>query len=139
MLNLTYRQPSIHSYDFDVSNNILWGDGTNFQFVVLQTSQQDVESGAQVTAQVTGAKGKSTDVSTKRRSRKTRPVRVLLRRLAVMAIFLAVLVGLAGIFGYFFGWQFLIQLVIVVIVAYLAAGYWRWLYVAAVTAPRDIR
>lgn len=56
-----------------------------------------------------------------------------------MAIFLAVLVGLAGIFGYFFGWQFLIQLVIVVIVAYLAAGYWRWLYVAAVTAPRDIR
>lgn len=56
-----------------------------------------------------------------------------------MAVILAVLAGLAAILYYFFGWQFLVQLVIVAGVAYLAAGHWRWFYVALVTAPRDIR
>lgn len=108
-----------------------------FKVFVPAASRVDVENGAQVTS----GKGKSTaDVSTtKRRFRKSRPVRVLLQRLFVMVLILAVLAGLASIFWYFFGWQFLIQLVIVVLVAYLAAGHWRWFYVALVTAPRDLR
>ncbi|ENN77457.1 hypothetical protein HUJ04_002737 [Dendroctonus ponderosae] len=104
--------------------------------VLAAASREDVESGAQVA----GLKGKTADdVSTRRRTRNSRPVRVLLRRLFVMAVILAILVGLAGFFWYLFGWQFLIQLAIVVLVAYLAAGHWRWFYVAIVTAPRDLR
>ncbi|XP_050307083.1 long-chain fatty acid transport protein 4 isoform X2 [Anthonomus grandis grandis] len=100
-----------------------------------QTSTEDAEIGTRVN----GAKGKSTaDVIVRRKNRQTRPVRVLVRRFAVMAIGFALLGGLAAVFWYFFGPQFLVQLAIVVLVAYLAAGHWRWFYVALVTAPRDL-
>ncbi|XP_076270843.1 fatty acid transport protein 1 [Rhynchophorus ferrugineus] len=101
--------------------------------VPVLASHVDVESGPRVTE----AKG-ATDVNIQRR-RKTRSVRVLLRRVAVMAILIGILVGLAAVIWYCFGWLFLIELVLVALVAYLAAGHWRWFYVAAVTVPRDLR
>ncbi|KAL1500891.1 hypothetical protein ABEB36_006311 [Hypothenemus hampei] len=56
-----------------------------------------------------------------------------------MVTVLTILAGLTAIFWYFFGWKFVIQLVIVVLVAYLVAGHWKWFYVALLTAPRDLR
>lgn len=56
-----------------------------------------------------------------------------------MSVIVAALVALGAVIGYFLGWIFLVQIIIVAIVAYIAAGKWRWWYVAAVTAPRDLR
>lgn len=70
---------------------------------------------------------------------KNRPVRVLLRRAAVMALLVAILVGLGAVVWYFMGWMSLVQLILVALIAYLASGKYRWFYVALRTAPRDIR
>ncbi|XP_018579796.1 long-chain fatty acid transport protein 4 [Anoplophora glabripennis] len=97
---------------------------------------EDVETGELVSSDDTG-KGKT--VATGRRSLKTRPVRVLLRRLAAMSLALAVLVGLGAVVWYFLGWVSLVQLILVAVVAYIAAGKYKWLYVVLRTAPRDLR
>lgn len=68
-----------------------------------------------------------------------RSVRNLLRRVLVMTVGLAVLVAVSAVVCYFLGWIFLLELVLVALVAYLAAGKWRWFYVALKTAPRDLR
>lgn len=78
------------------------------------------------------------DKNTTRRSIKTRPLRVLIRRVTVMLLVLSVLAALAAVVWYFLGWICVVQLVLVAIVAYLAAGNYRWFYVAFKTAPRDI-
>ncbi|KAJ8970900.1 hypothetical protein NQ317_009052 [Molorchus minor] len=56
-----------------------------------------------------------------------------------MSAVLAVLVGLGAVVWYFLGWMSLVQLILVAVVAYIAAGHYRWLFVALKTAPRDIR
>lgn len=108
----------------------------------VAAAADDVESGVRVRE----AKGTTDDVNgiiaprrkhQRRRQRQT--VHVWLRRLAIMAALVAVLVGLAAAVWYFFGFLFLVELFLVAVVAYLAAGHWRWFYVAAVTAPRDLR
>ncbi|KAG5896525.1 hypothetical protein JTB14_020498 [Gonioctena quinquepunctata] len=106
----------------------------------VQHSNQlaDVEYGKQ-TGEVNDLPGKRKNVTTSRRIPKARPVRVLIRHLVVMAVVLAALVGCGAIVGYYLGWIFLVQLAIVALVAYLAAGKWRWCYVALRTLPRDIR
>ncbi|XP_060517576.1 long-chain fatty acid transport protein 4-like isoform X2 [Cylas formicarius] len=81
----------------------------------------------------------ASETLSKRSDPTTRPLRVLIRRLAVMAAILAVLAALAALVWIFFGWLFLIELVLVALVAYVAAGHYRWFYVALMTAPRDIR
>lgn len=97
---------------------------------------EDVESGELVRSDDI-SKGKT--VATGRRSLKTRPVRVLLRRLAAMSLVLAILVGLGAVVWYFLGWVSLVQLILVAVVAYIAAGKYKWFYVAFKTAPRDLR
>lgn len=102
----------------------------------------DVESGLKTggkksTEDNVASRGSNTE-TTLRRNR-SRSVRVLVRRIAAMTAALAVLVGLGAVVWYFLGWIFLVELVIVALVAYLAAGHWRWFYVALMTAPRDIR
>ncbi|XP_050517420.1 long-chain fatty acid transport protein 4-like [Diabrotica virgifera virgifera] len=69
----------------------------------------------------------------------TRPIRVVIKYLVIMSAIVGALVGLGAVIGYFLGWVFLVQLVIVAAVAYVAAGHWRWWYVAVMTAPRDIK
>ncbi|CAG9840545.1 unnamed protein product [Diabrotica balteata] len=69
----------------------------------------------------------------------TRPIRVVFKYLIIMSAIVGALVGLGAVVGYFLGWIFLVQLVIVAAVAYIAAGHWRWWYVAVMTAPRDLR
>ncbi|KAJ8960916.1 hypothetical protein NQ318_020215 [Aromia moschata] len=96
---------------------------------------QDVESGK--TTDPDGA-AKGNIVTARRRSAKTRPVRVLIRRIAAMSAVLAVLVGLGAAVWYFLGWVSVVQLILVAVVAYIAAGHYKWLYVALRTAPRDI-
>ncbi|CAH1133152.1 unnamed protein product [Ceutorhynchus assimilis] len=91
----------------------------------IPRASTDVETG-------TTTKGKST-------SNESRSVRVWFRRLFVMVTVLAIIGGFGAVLWYFFGWQFLVQLAIVALVAYLAVGHWKWFYVAAVTAPRDLR
>lgn len=59
--------------------------------------------------------------------------------MAAITIAAAVVAGLGAVVAYYLGWMALVQLVLVAVVAYLAAGNWRWFYVAAVTAPRDLR
>lgn len=73
------------------------------------------------------------------RKNRSRSVRVLVRRIAAMTVALAVLVGLGAVVWYFLGWIFLVELIIVAVVAYLAAGHWKWFYVALMTTPRDLR
>jgi solute carrier family 27 fatty acid transporter 1/4 len=52
---------------------------------------------------------------------------------------LCVVAACSALVWHFMGWMFLIQLIIVAIVAYLAAGGgFRWFYVALRTAPRDV-
>ncbi|XP_067001453.1 long-chain fatty acid transport protein 4 [Anabrus simplex] len=66
--------------------------------------------------------------------------RQLVRSAAIMLTKVSVLVFAAGIVWYLLGWIFVIQLLLVAAVAYLAAGGgYRWFYVAFCTAPRDIK
>ncbi|XP_023020391.2 fatty acid transport protein 1 isoform X2 [Leptinotarsa decemlineata] len=98
----------------------------------------DVETGKRP-IEVIDLPGKRKTAATPRRASKVRPVRVLLRRFVAMAVVLAILAGLGAVIGFYLGWIFLLQLVIVCLVAYLAAGKWRWCYVALRTLPRDVR
>lgn len=53
---------------------------------------------------------------------------------------LGVVVASSALVWYFLGWMVLIQLILVAIVAYLAAGGgYRWFYVAIRTLPRDLK
>lgn len=79
------------------------------------------------------ATGRNTVCTTRRR-----PLRVFFRRLAIMLLVLSALVGVGAVVWYFLGWICVVQLVLVAIVAYLAAGKYRWFYVAFKTAPRDL-
>lgn len=52
----------------------------------------------------------------------------------------AVVVALAAVVAYFLGWASLVQLVVVASAVYLCTGRrYRWFYVAAKTAPRDLK
>ncbi|XP_044268759.1 long-chain fatty acid transport protein 4 [Tribolium madens] len=94
----------------------------------------DLESGKAAVGQES-----SRESATRHKSLKTRPVRVLIRRILVMTAIFAVLVAISAVVCFFLGWKSLVQLILVAIVAYLAAGKWRWFYVALVTAPRDLK
>jgi hypothetical protein len=51
-----------------------------------------------------------------------------------------VVVSFSALVWYFMGWMVLVQLILVAIVAYLAAGGgYRWFYVALRTLPRDLK
>jgi hypothetical protein len=55
-----------------------------------------------------------------------------------MSAKLGALVASSALVWYFMGWLVLLQLILVAIVAYLAAGGgYRWFYVALRTLPRD--
>ncbi|XP_022191701.1 long-chain fatty acid transport protein 4 [Nilaparvata lugens] len=63
----------------------------------------------------------------------------LLKVIVVTSIGVILLGGFFGTVWYFMGWMFVIQLILVALVAYLAAGRgYKWLYVALRTAPRDL-
>lgn len=67
-------------------------------------------------------------------------VRRALQTGAVMLAKLGVVVASSALVWYFLGWMVLIQLILVAIVAYLAAGGgYRWFYVAIRTLPRDLK
>lgn len=104
------------------------------------TTPHDLESGnnnnnhQQLPDQSVETATRQSTVSKTRR----RPLRVFFRRLAIMLLVVSVLVGLGAVVWYFLGWICLVQLVLVAIVAYLAAGNYKWFYVAFKTAPRDL-
>ncbi|XP_056630701.1 long-chain fatty acid transport protein 4-like isoform X2 [Diorhabda sublineata] len=110
--------------------------GNEELYVNVKSNTTDVECGKSVES-----KNLDEEKNISRRGiySKTRPVRVLIRKLVIMSVIIAALVALGAVIGYFLGWIFLIQIIIVAIVAYIAAGKWRWWYVAVMTAPRDIR
>ncbi|KOC70673.1 Long-chain fatty acid transport protein 4, partial [Habropoda laboriosa] len=63
----------------------------------------------------------------------------LLRRLALIMLLLASLVACLALLAIYAGPIFLVQLLVVVLVAYLVSGgRFRWFYVVYKTAPRDI-
>lgn len=70
---------------------------------------------------------------------KSRPLRVLVRRLLVMSAVGAVVAAFGAGVWYFLGWQSVVQLVLVAIVAYLATGKYKWFVVAIKTTPRDLQ
>ncbi|KAJ8921036.1 hypothetical protein NQ315_015832, partial [Exocentrus adspersus] len=110
--------------------------------VYAKHQSQDVENGKLADSN-NGTVAVDDDIAAtttrRRRSLKAKPVRVLLRRLLVMSLVAAVLVGLGAVVWYFLGWVSLVQLVLVAVVAYIAAGNYRWFYVVFKTAPRDLR
>lgn len=64
----------------------------------------------------------------------------LLRRLALIMFLVAGLLGCLAMLAVYTGPVFLVQLLVVILVAYLVSGgRFRWFYVALKTAPRDIR
>ena len=100
---------------------------TKLWYLQTTTASEDVESGAQPS----GA-GHT--------SRHSLPsVRRAIRRAALMAANPGVLGAASALVWDFMGWMVLIQLILVAIVAYLAAGGgYRWFYVALKTLPRDV-
>lgn len=67
----------------------------------------------------------------------------LIKRLFVLTVkvfvILVILVVIVGLIWYFMGWIFVIQLILVAIVAYFAAGGgYKWLYIVYKTLPRDL-
>lgn len=64
--------------------------------------------------------------------------RLLLTTLKFITIFIIV-GGIVGLVWYYMGWMFVIQLVLVAIVAYLAAGGgYHWLFIFYRTVLRDL-
>ncbi|XP_026669358.1 long-chain fatty acid transport protein 4 [Ceratina calcarata] len=64
----------------------------------------------------------------------------LLRRLALIMFLVAGLLGCLAVLAMYAGPIFLVQLLVVILVAYLVSGgRFRWFYVALKTAPRDIK
>lgn len=73
------------------------------------------------------------------RGGRRRPVRVLLRRIAIMTSILAVLIGAAAVVWYLFGSLYVVPLVLIAVCVALLITYHKWIIVALRTAPRDIR
>lgn len=68
-----------------------------------------------------------------------RPSPETCRRAALSVVMVLVVVVLAAAVAYFLGWASLVQLVVVATAVYLCTGRrYRWFYVAAKTAPRDL-
>ncbi|XP_075213342.1 long-chain fatty acid transport protein 4-like [Lycorma delicatula] len=66
-------------------------------------------------------------------------LRRLLSVIARTLLCLSAVGAFVGLVWYFMGWMFVIQLILVALVAYLAAGGgYRWLYVFFRTVPRDL-
>lgn len=62
------------------------------------------------------------------------------RRAALSVAMVVLAVLLASLVAFFLGWASLLQLVVVASVVYLCTGRrYRWFYVAAKTAPRDLK
>lgn len=96
----------------------------------------DLESGKLVGVDSTG---KQLGNTRRRRSRLRKPVYVHLLRAAIMILIISGIIAALALIWYYTGWIFLLQLAIVVAVAFFIAGkYYRWVYVAVMTAPRDI-
>lgn len=97
----------------------------------INCSNGDVESG------VTGGGGKK--VSADGKGKSVSIVRRLFSLIARTFLYVVALGGFIGLVWYFMGWMFVIQLILVAVVAYLAAGGgYRWLYVFFRTLPRDL-
>ncbi|XP_055694073.1 long-chain fatty acid transport protein 4-like [Lutzomyia longipalpis] len=61
-------------------------------------------------------------------------------RVAIIAVGFVCLVAIVTLLWYFMGWIWGLQaLLVAALVAFAASGAWRWFYVAAVTAPRDVK
>lgn len=57
-----------------------------------------------------------------------------------MFLILGIIGATSGIIGYFMGWKFVVQLLLVAGIAYLVSGRrYRWFYVAIFTAKRDFK
>lgn len=61
------------------------------------------------------------------------------QRILIMFLLFGIIGAFAGVVWYFLGWMSLVQLILVAIVAFIASGRrYRWFYVAACTAKRDV-
>lgn len=59
-----------------------------------------------------------------------------------VVVFVSVGAAIAGIVlvWYYMGWEFGLPAVLIALLAVLiGSGKWRWFYIAAVTAPRDVK
>ncbi|XP_055705412.1 long-chain fatty acid transport protein 4-like [Phlebotomus papatasi] len=61
-------------------------------------------------------------------------------RVAIIAVGFVCLVAIVTLLWYFMGWIWGLQaLLVAILVAFAASGLWRWFYIAALTAPRDMK
>lgn len=73
------------------------------------------------------------------KSKKNEKIKSVVCRVAIVSVVICLSVGVVLIWC-FMGWLYGIQAVAVAIIAILiTSGKWRWFYIAAITAPRDIR
>ncbi|KAB0797360.1 hypothetical protein PPYR_08354 [Photinus pyralis] len=100
------------------------------------TDLTDLESGGKVA----GAENTTDAITLRRRKfRVRRPLYVSLLRAAIMILILSGLVAFAALLWIYLGWMFVLQLLIVIVIVYfLFTKKYKWFYVAAMTAPRDL-
>ncbi|KAG6465913.1 hypothetical protein O3G_MSEX015493 [Manduca sexta] len=71
--------------------------------------------------------------------KKPEPSNIPWSKIIVVMLALAVLVAACAVTWIFQDWQTSLQVFAILVVVYLIGFYWRWLYVAARTAPRDFK
>lgn len=73
------------------------------------------------------------------KSKKNEKIKSVVCRVAIVSVVVSLSIGVVLIWC-FMGWLYGLQAVVVaIIVILITSGKWRWFYIAAITAPRDIR
>lgn len=103
----------------------------------------DVESGAKPVVDDRQQESPKGDDATARRRHRSRSRRAahgcVLYRVFAMFVLASGLAAFVAAVWYYFGWMFAVQLgIVAVVVIAIVNNVHRWLYVALVTAPRDI-
>ncbi|KAK3920987.1 Long-chain fatty acid transport protein 4 [Frankliniella fusca] len=105
---------------------------------VLRFLSDDVEGGLLVQQQQQQLQAQAQCGSSARAARST--TLAACRRAALYVAMVLLVVVLASLSAFFLGWASLVQMVVVAGAVFLCTGRrYRWFYVAARTAPRDIR
>ncbi|XP_063983453.1 long-chain fatty acid transport protein 4 isoform X1 [Diachasmimorpha longicaudata] len=124
-------------------------NGNNGTAKMISTKDRDVERGDLATrggnatptsATRSGALPSATSCSHTGSSDRWRAVARTLRHITLVMLFVGVLAALVALVWIYMGPIFVLQLFLVVVIAYfVSGGRLRWFYVAIKTAPRDIR
>ncbi|GAB0099531.1 long-chain fatty acid transport protein 4 [Sergentomyia squamirostris] len=111
--------------------------------VMLPTSLEDVEKGITPPPAVQHNGDRQFGTTGNRRTSVVSEVgkqHAVYCRVAIIAVGFVCLVAIVTLLWYYMGWIWGLQaLLVAVLVAIVASGFWRWFYIATITCPRDIK